>query len=46
MGHYLAAGSGGYQAFSLRGQDWGWLVFAVACALVAIATGFFMRRRC
>ena len=33
MGHYLAAGSGGYQAFSLRGQDWDWLVFAVACAI-------------
>ena len=45
MGHFLAASSGGYQAFSLRGQDWVWLVFAVACAIVAIATGFFMRRQ-
>ena len=45
MGHYLAAGSGGYQAFTLRGVDWAWLVFAVACAVVAIATGFLMRRQ-
>ena len=45
MDHYLAAGSGGYQAFSLRGQDWTWLVFAVACSLVAIGTGFLMRRQ-
>jgi K(+)-stimulated pyrophosphate-energized sodium pump len=45
MGHYLAAGSGGFQAFTLRGVDWGWLVFAVACAVVAIATGFLMRHQ-
>jgi K(+)-stimulated pyrophosphate-energized sodium pump len=45
MGQYLAAGSGGYQAFSLRGVDWAWLVFAAACALVAIVTGFWLRRQ-
>ncbi len=45
MPHYLAAGTGGYQVFHLRGQDWWWLVFAVACALVGIAAGFIFRRQ-
>jgi K(+)-stimulated pyrophosphate-energized sodium pump len=45
MAHYLAAGTGGYQVFHLRGQDWGWLVFAVACALVGIAAGLIFRRQ-
>ncbi len=44
MGRYLAAASGGFQAFSLRGVDWAWLVFAIGCALVAIAAGFWLRR--
>jgi K(+)-stimulated pyrophosphate-energized sodium pump len=43
MAHYVAAGSGGYQSFSLRGVDWVWLAFAAGCAVVAIATGFFFR---
>jgi K(+)-stimulated pyrophosphate-energized sodium pump len=45
MAHYVAAASGGYQAFSLRGEDWGWLAFAGVCALVAIAAGFLLRRQ-
>jgi K(+)-stimulated pyrophosphate-energized sodium pump len=45
MGQYLAAGSGGYQAFSLRGEDWAWLIFAIGCALVAILTGFWLRHQ-
>ena len=45
MPHYLAAGTGGYQVFHLRGQDWWWLVFAVACAVVGIAAGFIFRRQ-
>ncbi|MHB8504958.1 MAG: sodium/proton-translocating pyrophosphatase, partial [Acidimicrobiales bacterium] len=35
---------GGYQAFHLRGAEWGWLAFAAACALVAIGTGFALMR--
>ncbi len=45
MPHYLAAGTGGYQVFHLRGEDWWWLVFAVGCALVAIVAGFIFRRQ-
>ncbi len=35
---------GGYQAFTLHAAEWGWLVFAAACALVAIATGLILVR--
>ena len=35
---------GGYQIFTLGGQEWFWLVFAVVVALVALVTGWFMMR--
>ncbi len=35
---------GGYQPFHLHSTEWVWLVFAAACALVAIATGFILMR--
>jgi K(+)-stimulated pyrophosphate-energized sodium pump len=44
MGRYLAAGSGGYQAFTLRGVEWDWLVFALACAFVSIITALLLMR--
>jgi K(+)-stimulated pyrophosphate-energized sodium pump len=44
MGHYLAAGSGGYQVFKLGGGEWAWLIFAAACALVSIGTALFLMR--
>ena len=37
---------GGYQPFHLQSTEWWWLIFAAACGLVAIATGFFLMRRC
>ena len=30
---------GGYQPFHLQATEWGWLIFAAACGLIAIATG-------
>jgi len=36
--------NGGYQAFHLHSSSWAWLVFAAACALVAIATGVVLMR--
>jgi K(+)-stimulated pyrophosphate-energized sodium pump len=36
---------GGYQAFHLHSAQWGWLIFAAACALVAIATGVVLMRQ-
>ena len=44
MHQYLAAGSGGYQAFTLRGAEWGWLVFALVCALVSLVTALLLMR--
>jgi K(+)-stimulated pyrophosphate-energized sodium pump len=44
MGHLVAAGSGGYQAFNLRTGDWVWLFFALACALISIATALVLMR--
>jgi len=35
---------GGYQAFTLHGAEWGWLVFAAVCAVIAIVTGFALMR--
>jgi K(+)-stimulated pyrophosphate-energized sodium pump len=36
--------NGGYQAFALHTTEWTWLVFAAACALIAIISGVvFMR---
>ncbi|HTW09461.1 MAG TPA: sodium/proton-translocating pyrophosphatase, partial [Acidimicrobiales bacterium] len=44
MPKYVAAGSGGYQAFTLRSEDWAWLVFALACALVSLVTALVLMR--
>jgi K(+)-stimulated pyrophosphate-energized sodium pump len=35
---------GGYQPFHLHSSEWGWMIFAAACGLVAIATGFILMR--
>ncbi len=35
---------GGYQPFHLHATEWGWLIFAAACGLIAIATGFYLMR--
>ncbi len=35
---------GGYQPFHLHATEWGWLIFAAACGLIAIATGFILMR--
>ena len=35
---------GGYQPFHLHNTDWAWLVFAAACGVIAIVTGFFLMR--
>src|SRR5271170_3048269 len=36
---------GGYQPFHLQSAEWGWMIFAAACGLVAIATGFYLVRQ-
>ena len=33
---------GGYQPFHLHNSEWGWLIFAAACGLIAIVTGVFL----
>ena len=38
------AAEGGYQIFTLGSQEWFWLIFAVAVALIALVTGWFMMR--
>jgi len=35
---------GGYQPFHLHATEWGWLIFAATCGLIAIATGFILMR--
>ncbi|HYA45249.1 MAG TPA: sodium/proton-translocating pyrophosphatase, partial [Acidimicrobiales bacterium] len=48
MSQYLAAGKAagsGYQVFTLKGGEWGWLAFAGGCALVSIATALLLMRR-
>jgi K(+)-stimulated pyrophosphate-energized sodium pump len=42
MGRLLA--EGGYQPFHLQSTEWIWLIFAAACGLIAIATGFILMR--
>jgi K(+)-stimulated pyrophosphate-energized sodium pump len=42
--HLVAVASGGYQAFHLRSVEWVWLFFALACALVSIATALVLMR--
>ncbi len=36
---------GGYQQFHLHSSEWGWLIFAAACGLIAIITGFILMRK-
>ena len=35
---------GGYQPFHLHSTEWGWLIFAAVCGLIAIITGFVLMR--
>ena len=35
---------GGYQPFHLSHTEWGWLIFAAACGIAAIVTGFVLMR--
>jgi K(+)-stimulated pyrophosphate-energized sodium pump len=35
---------GGYQPFHLHNAEWAWLIFAAACAVVSILTGFVLLR--
>ncbi|MBO0728616.1 MAG: sodium/proton-translocating pyrophosphatase, partial [Acidimicrobiaceae bacterium] len=39
------ASSGDYQVFKLHGTEWGWMIFAAACGLVAIGVGFYLVRQ-
>ena len=41
---HLLAADGGYQAFTLGGAERGWLVFALATGVVAIATALYLMR--
>ncbi|HVA22647.1 MAG TPA: sodium-translocating pyrophosphatase [Candidatus Micrarchaeia archaeon] len=41
---HLLAADGGYQAFSLGGAERGWLVFALATGIVALATALYLMR--
>jgi K(+)-stimulated pyrophosphate-energized sodium pump len=43
MSQMLAA-EGGYQIFTLGGQEWFWLIFCVAVAAVALIVGWIMMR--
>jgi len=47
MRQYVAAstGSGGYLAFHLRGAEWAWLFFALACALISLVTALALMRK-
>ena len=47
MGQYVVAstGSGGYLAFHLRGAEWAWLFFALACALLSLVTALVLMRK-
>jgi K(+)-stimulated pyrophosphate-energized sodium pump len=40
----ILAAEGGYQQFTLGGQEWFWLIFSVCTALLAIAVGFSLMR--
>ncbi|HEX6395040.1 MAG TPA: sodium-translocating pyrophosphatase [Acidimicrobiales bacterium] len=35
---------GGYQPFHLHNAEWAWLIFAAACAVISITTGFLLLR--
>jgi K(+)-stimulated pyrophosphate-energized sodium pump len=38
------AAEGGYQAFTLSGSEWGWLIFAAAVAVIALILGVILMR--
>jgi K(+)-stimulated pyrophosphate-energized sodium pump len=40
----ILASEGGYQPFTLGGQEWFWLIFSAVTALLAIAVGFSLMR--
>ena len=40
----VLAAEGGYQAFTLSGSEWGWLIFAAVVAVVALLLGVVMMR--
>ena len=40
----VLAAEGGYQSFHLAGGEWGWLLFSVGTAVVAILVGFALVR--
>ena len=40
----IVVAEGGYQNFTLGGQEWFWLIFAVAVALLALVVGWLMMR--
>jgi K(+)-stimulated pyrophosphate-energized sodium pump len=44
MSQSVLASEGGYQAFTLGGQDWFWLVFAAVTAVVALLVGGSLMR--
>ena len=45
MSHLVAvANTGGWQDFTLRNTDWVWLFFALACAIISIATALWLMR--
>ncbi len=37
-------GEGGYQPFHLHSAEWGWLIFAAVCGVIAIITGVMLMR--
>ena len=43
MSHLLAA-EGGYQAFTLHGGEWFWLVFSGVTAVLALLVGFTLMK--
>jgi K(+)-stimulated pyrophosphate-energized sodium pump len=44
MSNLLLAGEGGYQAFTLGGAEWFWLVFSAATAVLALLVGFALMK--
>ena len=40
----VLAAEGGYQAFTLTGTEWGWLIFAAAVAVIALVLGVVLMR--
>jgi K(+)-stimulated pyrophosphate-energized sodium pump len=40
----ILAAEGGYQAFTLSGAEWFWLIFSVVTAILAVVVGFSLMR--